>query len=73
VQAVIVCVPCPPNVSTTNFCNIPAPIAVIATAAPGAGDLHRERLPAAEIDRCFDLDHQLRHVDTIFRRVFGAA
>jgi adenylosuccinate lyase len=28
-------------------------------------------LPAAEIDRCFDLAHQLRHVDTLFRRVFG--
>jgi adenylosuccinate lyase len=28
-------------------------------------------LPAAEIDRCFDLGHQLRHVDTLFQRVFG--
>ncbi|HET8945517.1 MAG TPA: lyase family protein, partial [Candidatus Polarisedimenticolia bacterium] len=28
-------------------------------------------LPAAEIDRCFDLQHQLRHVDTLFKRVFG--
>ena len=28
-------------------------------------------LPAAEIDRCFDLGHQLRHVDTLFKRVFG--
>jgi adenylosuccinate lyase len=28
-------------------------------------------LPPEEIDRCFDLPHQLRHVDTLFRRVFG--
>ncbi|MFB3855412.1 MAG: adenylosuccinate lyase [Vicinamibacterales bacterium] len=28
-------------------------------------------LPAAEIERIFDLDHQLRHVDAIFARVFG--
>jgi len=28
-------------------------------------------LPPAEIDRCFDLAHHLRHVDTLFRRVFG--
>jgi hypothetical protein len=27
-------------------------------------------LPAADIDRLFDLDHQLRHVDHIFDRVF---
>jgi adenylosuccinate lyase len=27
-------------------------------------------LPAADLDRVFDLDHQLRHVDTIFARVF---
>jgi adenylosuccinate lyase len=27
-------------------------------------------LPAAEIERAFDLDHQLRHVDQIFDRVF---
>jgi adenylosuccinate lyase len=30
-------------------------------------------LPAAEIDRIFDLDEQLRHVDVVFERVFGAA
>jgi len=30
-------------------------------------------LPAEEIDRCFDLQHQLRHVDALFRRVFGRA
>jgi adenylosuccinate lyase len=29
------------------------------------------RLSPAEIDRCCDLDHHLRHVDTLFRRVFG--
>jgi adenylosuccinate lyase len=28
-------------------------------------------LKAEEIDRCFDLQHQLRHVDALFRRVFG--
>jgi adenylosuccinate lyase len=28
-------------------------------------------LPAAELDRLFDLDHHLRHVDEVFRRVFG--
>jgi len=30
-------------------------------------------LPAAEIERAFDLDDQLRHVDAIFARVFTAA
>jgi adenylosuccinate lyase len=30
-------------------------------------------LPAADIERCFDLKVQLRHVDTLFERVFGAA
>jgi adenylosuccinate lyase len=29
-------------------------------------------LPAADLDRLFDLKHQLRHVDGIFDRVFGA-
>ncbi len=29
-------------------------------------------LPAAEIERAFDLDEQLRHVDHLFERVFGA-
>jgi len=29
-------------------------------------------LPAADLDRLFDLDHQLRHVDEVFGRVFGA-
>jgi adenylosuccinate lyase len=29
-------------------------------------------LPAAEIERAFDLDDQLRHVDHIYERVFGA-
>jgi adenylosuccinate lyase len=28
-------------------------------------------LPPAEIRRAFDLSEQLRHVDTIFARVFG--
>ena len=30
-------------------------------------------LPAAELDRLFDLGHQLRHVDEVFRRVFDDA
>jgi adenylosuccinate lyase len=30
-------------------------------------------LPAAEIERAFDLDEQLKHVDHIFERVFHAA
>jgi len=30
-----------------------------------------KRLTAAEIDGLFGLDHHLRHVETIFRRVFG--
>ncbi len=29
------------------------------------------RLPEAELDALFDLGHHFRHVDTIFRRVFG--
>jgi adenylosuccinate lyase len=29
-------------------------------------------LPAREIERAFDLDDQLRNVDAIFSRVFGA-
>jgi len=28
-------------------------------------------LTHAELDRAFDLDEQLRHVDAIFARVFG--
>jgi adenylosuccinate lyase len=28
-------------------------------------------LTDAEIDACFDLQHHLKHVDTIFARVFG--
>ena len=31
----------------------------------------RRALSEAEIDACFALDHHLKHVDTIFRRVFG--
>jgi adenylosuccinate lyase len=30
-------------------------------------------LPVAELDRLFDLEYQLRHVDQVFRRVFGEA
>jgi hypothetical protein len=30
-------------------------------------------LAPAEIERAFDLDEQLRHVDDIFDRVFGTA
>jgi adenylosuccinate lyase len=29
-------------------------------------------LPAADIERAFDLEHQLRHVDAVFSRVFGS-
>ncbi len=29
------------------------------------------RIPREEIDRAFDLDHQLRHVDAVFERVFA--
>jgi adenylosuccinate lyase len=31
----------------------------------------RGALPAPELDRLFDLGHQLRHVDEVFARVFG--
>ena len=31
------------------------------------------RLDPREFERCFDLGHHLRHVDTLFRRVFGRA
>jgi adenylosuccinate lyase len=31
----------------------------------------RRALSEAEIDACFALEHHLKHVDTIFRRVFG--
>lgn len=31
------------------------------------------RLSAAELEACFDLGYHLKHVDTIFRRVFGTA
>jgi adenylosuccinate lyase len=30
-------------------------------------------LTAGELERCFDLGYQLRHVDDLFRRVFGRA
>src|SRR4051795_5072050 len=29
------------------------------------------RIPEAELEACFDLGYHLKHVDTIFRRVFG--
>jgi adenylosuccinate lyase len=31
------------------------------------------RLKAEDLDRCFDLRHHLRHVDTLFKRTFGQA
>ena len=36
-----------------------------------ADDELRSHLSQAEIERCFDLAHGLRHVDAIFQRVFG--
>jgi adenylosuccinate lyase len=30
-------------------------------------------LAPAEIEACFDLGYHLKHVDTIFTRVFGAS
>jgi len=32
-----------------------------------------ERIPARDLEDCFDLGYHAKHVDTIFRRVFGAA
>jgi adenylosuccinate lyase len=32
-----------------------------------------QRLSTSELEVCFDLNHHLRHVDTIFKRVFGTA
>ena len=29
------------------------------------------KVPPAELEKLFDLDYHLKHVDTIFRRVFG--
>jgi adenylosuccinate lyase len=40
------------------------------TALKGDADVRR-LLSDAEIDACFALDYHLKHVDTIFRRVFG--
>ena len=31
----------------------------------------RRALSEAEVDACFALEYHLKHVDTIFRRVFG--
>jgi adenylosuccinate lyase len=33
----------------------------------------RAKLSAAELEANFDLGHHFRHVDTIFKRVFGTA
>jgi adenylosuccinate lyase len=33
----------------------------------------KERLSDAELEELFDLGYHLKHVDTIFRRVFGEA
>ena len=41
------------------------------TALKGDADVSR-LLTGAEIDACFALEYHLKHVDTIFRRVFGA-
>ncbi|HVI88716.1 MAG TPA: adenylosuccinate lyase [Dongiaceae bacterium] len=32
-----------------------------------------DRIPARDLEECFDLGYHTKHVDTIFRRVFGAA
>ena len=42
------------------------------TALKGDPDV-RKALTEAEIDACFALEYHLKHVDTIFARVFGAA
>jgi adenylosuccinate lyase len=42
------------------------------TALKGDADV-RKALTEAEIDACFALEYHLKHVDTIFARVFGAA
>src|SRR5690606_35130226 len=33
----------------------------------------RRHMSAAEIEACFDLGYHVKHVDEVFRRVFGAA
>jgi adenylosuccinate lyase len=33
----------------------------------------RAKLSEQELETNFDLDHHLKHVDTIFKRVFGTA
>jgi adenylosuccinate lyase len=40
------------------------------TALKGDAEV-RGVLTAEEIDRCFALEYHLKHVDTIFERVFG--
>jgi len=42
-----------------------------AGPAQSADPVVAERLEPAEIEACFDLSRHLRHVDTIFTRVFG--
>jgi len=42
------------------------------TALKGDADV-RKALSEAEIDACFAVDYHLKHVDTIFERVFGKA
>jgi len=39
----------------------------------GSAEGIRKHLSPADLERCFDLDRQLRHVDRIFGRVFGEA
>ncbi len=41
-------------------------------AADSLADVRRA-LSEAEVDACFALEYHLKHVDTIFRRVFGDA
>jgi adenylosuccinate lyase len=56
--------------------------AAAMTARAGGGDFRTlltndpgiaASIDRAALDRAFDLDHQLRHVDDLFRRVFGRA
>ena len=42
-------------------------------AAQGRQGRAREAQAAKEIEANFDLGHHFKHVDTIFKRVFGAA
>jgi adenylosuccinate lyase len=42
------------------------------TALLGDPDL-KQTMSAADVEACFSPDYHLKHVDEIFRRVFGAA